>query len=368
MRYLFYCDTPFQVLNALNMHFHRVLYTGDAAVHADIMIVEQFRDAPVLAASVKSESLFERVIVLKKEDRKGQKNGFRKAAGIAIDAVFPERLLNQQLTDVAISELRRAYDVIVASVLTHTVSSLRTLNPESDFVMMDDGMGSYLGDIIRNSRSQYYLKLLSLKNKGKDMAAPSALYVNSPEICSSNVTDNVLPLPRFSEEFLALAYRVFQIPADIPRYDQPIIWLTQATTNEKYQAGAKQIAEILSPYSDKVIVRLHPRETDNTLYRSFTLDRKGLMWELQLSRITLEDKLLVSFSSTAQLSPKLLYGEEPWLLFAYKLLSLEENEKSRALRMIIERIRDNYNHSERVCVPETWEEFEVFIQKYLENR
>ena len=73
MRYLYYCATPFQVLNAMNMHFQRVIYKSTEDVHADIVIEEQFRDAQLLIDALKKESVFERVFHLKKEDRKAQK-------------------------------------------------------------------------------------------------------------------------------------------------------------------------------------------------------------------------------------------------------------------------------------------------------
>ena len=78
--------------------------------------------------------------------------------------------------------------------------------------------------------------------------------------------------------------------------------------------------------------------------------------------------MLVSFSSTAQFNPKLLYGQEPWLRFGFKLLGEEENESSRELMKLIEKMKEHYAYSERVWVPETWEEFELIIKRFIEER
>ena len=162
MRYLYYCATPFQVLNAMNMHFQRVIYKSTEDVHADIVIEEQFRDAQLLIDALKKESVFERVFHLKKEDRKAQKNNRWKLVGIGLDMIFPRWLLHRQIVEGSAKDLCRNYDYVIASVLPHTVSNLRTINPNSELIMMDDGVGSYFGDIVHKNRSAQYLILLSL--------------------------------------------------------------------------------------------------------------------------------------------------------------------------------------------------------------
>ena len=363
MNLLFYCDTPFQVLNILNMHLHRVLGEDPAMDTSTILIVNQFSSANSIAERIKNEELFDEIILLEKEKRKDQKNGYLKIAGIAGDTLFPKKLLKQQ-TQGIFRFKKNQYDVIVASFFTHTVGALRTLNPTAKFFMVDDGAGSYFGDIIKGSRSEGYLKLLKLVNKGNQVEKPLALYVNCVEACGSELTDRILPLPELTEEFLRLAFRVFNIKEKLPEYRQPIIWLSQASKAPYFNKTLEQMNHILMKYKDDIIVRLHPREADKPIYQPYATDKEGNMWELQLSRISLEDKLLVSIQSTAMLTPKLLFGQEPWLLFGYKLIR-PAHDSGDVFSKIVSHLRMAYTNKERIWVPDTWEEFEECILSFL---
>ena len=91
------------------------------------------------------------------------------------------------------------------------------------------------------------------------------------------------------------------------------------------------------------------------------------MWELQLSKTSMEGRLLVTLGSTGVFTPKLLYNSEPRLLFMYKLIPLPNGSALDEFLQIVSQLKESYAHPEHIYEPETWEEFEKFIQEYLDE-
>ena len=176
-----------------------------------------------LAKKIKQEGLFEKVFLIDEEDHKSHNNKVKKAFGIARDTFFPERLLRQQFRRKSAAFLRNRFDCIVSSTFSHPVAALCTVNPDAKYVMMDDGLASYFGNWTKRLRSGPYLAMLKARNHGKDVSDPEALYVMRTELCHTELTDNILQLPDFSQGFLETAFRIFEIPDDIPATSPPTV-------------------------------------------------------------------------------------------------------------------------------------------------
>ncbi len=365
MRCIYYCTTPLQVMNALNLHINNTLYTEDDYIAADIAVVNKFRDAVDICEKLKTEKIFDNVYLVNEEDRQNQRNGVLKAMGIAWDVIFPLRLLRQQYGRQIVSRIRNNYDIVVSSFFSHSVAALLSINHNATYVMMDDGMATYFGNWTNRLRSKSYLSLLKLVNNGKAVSQPEVLYVFRPEMCESDMTDNIRMLPGLSEQFLQIAKRIFGRKADTLNYSEPVVWLSHVSNNEDKLLGSKKIAKILSPYRDYIIVRIHPRELKKELYTDYEIDDVGTMWEIQLCCMDLNNKLFITLGSTGAFTPKFLYNKEPWLLFAYNLIKLPNGVQQNDFNRMVDKLKSIYKHPEHICVPQTWEEFDGFVHEFL---
>lgn len=365
MNYLYYCTTPFQTLMAMNLHYNSVLYNESEEVQASLVLVDVFNQAKSLYINLKAEKRFDYVYLLDEEDRKTQGKKLRKATGILYDVIFPERLLKQQFRRKSVNFLRKKIDVIVSSVFSHTVAALRTINPTSKYIMMDDGVASYFGNWTKRIRSKGYMWLLTCRNGGREVYRPSALYVMRAEVCHTELTNNIYQLPNFSQEFLASAFKLFDIPDNLKGYKKKIIWLSDVSDSIQKKRDAAKIAESLKRYNNEVMVRLHPREKEKSIYEIFDVDETNYMWELQLSRSSVNHKLLITLVSTAAFTPSLLYNEQPWLLFAYKLLNLPNGSQIEDIVQLVNQLKCIYKDPNHICEPDSWDEFEMFIKRFL---
>lgn len=362
MRCLYYCTTPFQVLMALNMRFNHVV--GDESTESDIVLVDIFKTAKELHEKLKAEQLYDNVYLIAEEEHKSHPNNYKKALGIARDTFIPKRLLKQQFGSDSVDFLCNKYDFIVSSVFCHPVAALLTVNPKSKYIMMDDGLASYFGDWTKRLRSNGYLKMLKFRNKGKDITKPEKLYVMNSELCSSDLTSDICDLPKFSSEFIKIAFRVFDIPQELPTYSQDIIWLSHVSNNADKIEGTHRIAELLTKYQEDVIVRVHPREKELGPYLRLALDTENVMWELLLSGISLDKKLIITLGSTGAFTPTLLYDEQPWLLFAYNLIKLPNNSQTEDVVRIVSMFKHKYKNPNHIFEPKSWDELEHCIEEF----
>ena len=80
-----------------------------------------------------------------------------------------------------------------------------------------------------------------------------------------------------------------------------------------------------------------------------------------------DHKLFVSIHSTACLTPKLLFDDEPYLILFYQLIDdavTERNERfDRTIRLFI----DSYRDREKVMLPRTQEEFEACLDRFTKS-
>lgn len=350
------------------MQFNKVLYSdheNDAS--ADIVVVDIFKEAKEISKRLQISGVFNAVYFIDEEDHKSEPNGMRKALAIAKDVIFPERLLKQQFRIDCIDFLIHEYDVIVSSVFTHSVACLRTINRGSEYVMMDDGMASYFGDWTKRIRSSFYLDLLKIRNFGKDVSKPVALYVMRKELCKSMLANKIMQLPDFTPDFLKVAFFVFNV-ADITDYKGSIIWLSHVSNSAEKKEGTYKVSKILANYSKDVVVRKHPREKIDEPYCAFEQDDSLGMWELLLSEISVREKLIVTLASTGAFTPKFLYNYEPWLLFLYKLIPLPNGSQLNDFLLIVNQLKASYQHPEHILEPNSWMEFEECVKTFLAQK
>ena len=362
MRELYICDTPYQLMNVLNIAMHK----QDSAERT-LFIVDQFRNARKLALNIEKTGLFRRVCVLLKEDARLLRRGTIRNIRSMLCWLLPMRFMKARFADGSMSEAQLAgtFDRVYASVLTRVVSAMLKLNPGAEFVIYDDGSGSYSGNVIRDTYSRLSLLFGRIFRVGAYVCRPSKLLVNNTEMCRSVAVpkDRIFPLPEIDGVFAALCREVFGVSRTEGRR---VVWLSQPIDGVKGVAEARDITRsFLLPYRDKVTVRMHPRDNDAEFYRDFDVDNGNDMWELRLLELgdDADDLILIGAYSTAQINPKLLFGKEPTCVFLCNLNTEYPQGKLASINQNIDDLRKSYSNPEKIYVPKTTDELKSVLEK-----
>lgn len=358
----YFCDTPLQTLNVLNLRLHQM--EEEPQSQAELIMVDQFRTANKLFDGIKKSGLFREAYLLPQEDRQKCTSSLRRHIGVTVDFLLPKQLLQRHGLDVQCIQNR--YTTIYGAVLTHFLSALHKLNPQADFILYEDGTGSYSGNVVNKGSKKIYRAISSLIHAGAYAVQPKALYLNNPDAYKAEAICEIRQMPRMSDQLLRLAESVFGYQEDTADQNRKIIWLSQPSDGVPESYALKQkMADALKPFADQVLVRLHPRDKELELYEAFSLDKGENMWELVLLNQRMDDRALMAYYSTAQINPKLLYDQEPYLIFMYHYAGYQSPVPTDDIDRMIENIRSLYRQPEKIFVPETKDELTAVLDKLL---
>ena len=82
-------------------------------------------------------------------------------------------------------------------------------------------------------------------------------------------------------------------------------------------------------------------------------------WEIDISSLT-SDSTLISYFSTAMITPKLLFNLEPRIIFLFKLFRGFDFYRADD---IVDKVTGLYGNSSKVCLPESWMELEELLRR-----
>ncbi|MBS6835630.1 MAG: hypothetical protein DBY41_05985 [Clostridium sp.] len=355
-RNLWICDTPLQTMNCLNYVYH----TRNSDIENDLCIVGQFMEAQTICTRIKSKNLFNNVYFLNPDNRGKNESNLHWYIWRMYSYLFPKKEIEKCMKPCT-KELI-GYDCIWSSVVTCLVAAVLQENKYADFRLFDDGIGSYTGNIIENAIGWKHRLFSLIFRKGSNRVSPSLLYVNNPNYCNSTSAKKIEKLPEWDKDYLNFANSIFGY--DNTDIAQKIVLLTQPNDSGK-SAKKFDVVKYLQQFSDHVIVRPHPRDRNLTRYKGFVIDESKCLWEMRIANIDIENKVLISDFSTAQITPKMLFDKEPILIFTEYLNQEEKGTINPESIEMIENIKKNYRDKKRIIVPKTYGAFEDIVRSVV---
>ncbi len=113
--------------------------------------------------------------------------------------------------------------------------------------------------------------------------------------------------------------------------------------------------------NDNSVLKPHPRSSESCSINVKTYPNQGIPMEVLYAGMSdIQDRILVSFVSTAVFTPKILYDVEPIIICLHQIA--KENQISKNFESIFEKFRGIYNNKERVLAPTSIEELEAQLK------
>ena len=207
--------------------------------------------------------------------------------------------------------------------------------------------------------------LSKLLKKGVSVAKPLALYVNNVQFCKSTASNNILPIAKIDNLFLSAALQVFEWNT-IDDSNIHIVILTEPKDINKKYRSVESILPVLRKYGDSCMVRLHPRDLNKEQYNGFKFDSQNSMWEMRIAMTEkFDDYILIGPNSTAQLTPKLFFNKEPYLIFTHYFADYLNEVDIKKMDDSIEDIKKMYINKDKVFCPKNISELDEAISKAL---
>lgn len=223
----------------------------------------------------------------------------------------------------------------------------------------EDGTGSYVGRIGVDLLNKYGRLLQKITKRGPMYIYPVESYLFCPDLYEGEY-EHILKKIKFPEDKYDIYNSVFgQFDNYIKYKNKRVVFLSQPVSDEEIMVDQCIIKKI-SDYKENIIARPHPQDIQKN-FNNIDIDRNSMMWEMMCYKIISEDKILLGKYSTAQITPKLLYNKEPFIIFTYYLYE-KKNEK---IENAINSIRNIYTKKERVFTPKSFEELEKVLKNLL---
>lgn len=358
MHYLYYCNSSYQLINVLNLHWHRSFsnFENINDYSADLIILNAYNGATELAEIIKEKGIFNNVEVVNRVKIKGS---FHLLKTIR-DIIFPTKFL---IRDYNFNEedFKNKYDVICTSKFNRLVEALWQTNSKSSLQIHEDGFGAYIDTYDNTILPKSYRVLYRIMNHGKDVNSIEAIYLNELDLYKGNRFDIIREIPKLNENYKLELLKDFRDFSMVEQKQKNIFWLAQIDYIEK---NMNMLLEYLSSCKENVVYCPHPRNnTDNVFNFDVCIPKQ--IWELKILNMkNINDICLISAHSTALFSPFTLYGKEPFIIFTYRMIkglsAKAINKYDNFSNMLIKQ----YNTPEKIMIPNTIEEFKDCILKY----
>lgn len=357
MKIAIIASTPFQTLNALNL----VCNTIEKKAQLELFYRNFSFYTNEILLRIREQNIFSYIY---EYDLVSKEKRFRYYCNDFIQAVFPKRFI-QQLVKEDIDLTKKQYDYITVTSGTEFETAMSRIFPDAKLIAYDDGLGSYVGDIIHDHKLHWIWSLLGRRT---DHMKPTCLYVNNRDFCESILAKDIRSLCTYrqmSQDYRNLISYVFGTFDNNLYADRRIIYLGQPL--DELEIGLCEIREkierILQKYREHIIYRRHPREMHDG-ESCFYEDQAKTIWEIICEESISDEHVLISVCSSTQIMPKVLFDKEPWLIFTYKIFDLKNRDiVEKRFYPIIRKIRQEYRADSKIFEPDSLEELANILYK-----
>lgn len=356
----FICETPYQVFNCVNI----ARMFSDTNHTLDIYIADCFQKSDQIGQALIAEGIFHSVNFY------GYASFRKKISNHSIQKLYelclPGRLLRRLYPG---NVQKNFYDRIFISTVSPFSTAMLSRMPAAKVAYYDDGLGSYLGGIGLPTFSKGRKLLSLLTGHNYKRFAPVAVYLNNTQFGNLKYDCELIQIANVFEpesEEMQQFKRIFGYSVSPLYSDHSVILIDAPDVDENdtaYEQTDKAVKQAIVAQTGDAFLRPHPRQK---LIRSYgmRIDNSNNFWELLCAEQITDDSCLIGSFSTAQMSPKMLFNKEPYLIFTYKLF-LKDGAASSAdsVEGLIQMLRQTYQNPQKIHVVESVNELASILHR-----
>lgn len=365
MRYLYYCNSAYQILTVINLHWHRKYANFENLENydADLIILNSFEEAKEIFELIKEKNIFNNVLLI----RKAYNSGKFHAIQTLTDLISPSKYLSSKY-GIRRKDVCNVYSAVCAPKYSTVTAAIWRLNKKAELHILEDGAGTYFGSMRLDPDSALYRKYYQTLNYGRSFHDYSAIYLNDAELFTGAQKDKAVSIPAFDESCLKDMRELFESYIDCSDTERKnILYFAQFLNNKEINVFIDELLDFLQNFKENVLYIPHPRHKDEKEYALDYANKKQI-WELKQLKIDdLEEKLLISIHSTACFTPKILFNKEPYVLLFYKLCDDKVTTRNERFDRFVELFRERYQNKAKIMIPETVDEFKMMIESFIKK-
>lgn len=352
----FAATTPYQIIGAISI-------TINDHLDADLYLFGMFNGYNDVASRIEKEKIFKNVYCIDP----GNFQFTKKSVALKQIIRYRDVVSTFLPSDIAYEVF---YTTSRAHVKTLMIHELKRRNPNMSYVIYEDGIGMYRPGklaIVTSKKRQIFESVLGWRMFEPDrtviMAYEPALVEASPGISNSPIMN--MPRINWNSEENNIVNRVFAVDNDKQITERIIIFDNIRVGNDEkdklIDSCISTVLEIANPRD--VICKPHPRSLSFSQTGVRIYSESGVPMEaLYSSMDDMGERILISCTSTAAMTPKLLFGQEPYIFDIYQLVSGQANSVNEAM---LDKIESMYTDKSKVIRIKSYEELKTSIARIL---
>lgn len=351
----FACTTPYQVIGAISITICNQL-------DADLYIFGMFPNYNIIAEKIKKYNYFSNVhtIDCSKIVAASRLEGFWQM-------LFAESTVNKYLPKkVAYHSYYSSSRALPKTILQHV---LLKRNSDMNHVIYEDGMGTY----IKNSHPLNVTKLKSIAERilGWNLDDPNKIsimayipeLVEVPEYLKGHTVEQ-MPRLNFNKKIIDMFEDVFNINQSDHIKEKYIIFDTLRLKDDKKFKTLDKCYEIIAECVgiSNVINKPHPRSRVSNNSNISVYQNQEIPMEILYANMSdLDQKVLISFTSSAVFTPKILFNKEPQVISLHRIF--KESTMSMLFEEVYKKFKETYTDMDKVSAPESIKELKETISR-----
>ena len=358
----FVCSTPFQVLTSMNLVLHYKM-------KADLYIVPQFSNANILSGKIRKHNIFLRTVLVDTgaiEQYKKHKKKLFVHIGIAknyinIDKIVPGILV----PDTSYKKLYVSSKVNIGRLISLFFIKHRM---ETEVIYIDDGESSYDNpSLIKPSATDALLRRFLF---GRKTSAINKMLLYSPPLYkrlnpNSKASVDSLPYIKKDENTRSLFNEIFGFNSKENIIRNKVI-LLDIIRNENLMPGEdKKMEEVYALIfrelgSDNIIIKRHPRDKAKKLNKVHYYNNNDAPFEVVLMNMDVNQKILITVNSTAVVMPKMLFNQEPIVIYLGNLIQTRLSKIADTIKFY-STVKELYADPKRFFMPDSIQELNDYL-------
>lgn len=343
MRTAAICNTPYQVLNMVNLFFHDNSY-GDV----DLYLIDRFTTSHKLYGKLKDVSFIKNVYyIMPNPDIVDTR------WSTILKMISPKRYKEHYKID-EWKIIQQDYDYLFYGDLEPLGRIIEDANPNVKAYVYDDGWGSYFGNILFDYKSKKVQLVEKIFGVGVSRSNIQGLFVNGKNISKSNVSKNIYQLPSMNDpEFAEFAKDVFDYKDNDSLRNHRFLIMDYPMERIKEYNGYDLINVLKIYEGNNCLYRIHPCSQSKKDI-DIAVDNTYNLWELDCQYSITDDHVLVGYYSTSQFMPKIIADKEPYLILTYKLMLCPEGAyRYNGYEQFIRLVQECYRDKSKIFIPDS---------------
>lgn len=244
------------------------------------------------------------------------------------------------------------------------------INKNLKLHFISDGIGGYnLLTTKQNKIDNYILNLLGFKSVFEEM---NSLYLYEKKLANNLYYSHIKlkELPKINNIRVKLfinklfEYKLENIEITNYKY---LYFQAPYTIDSILKSQFKSIQNFIKKLDKKFIIKLHPRTIEYKGIPQQYISNDKYPIEVLVSNYDISDKVLISSISAAAIMPKLMFDQEPYVIFLYKLFEQDKYTfRGDNYLEFLEKFKLTYRNKEKVFVPNNLEELDNILS-FLES-